>query len=527
MNLRAGVSAAKPVTPAAVKAMLGDGQELALIDVREELTFSQNHLLWARNVPLSRLEVRFATLVPRKTTRIVLCDDNDDLVKRAAAILARAGYSDIAYLEGGVAGWEKAGFITFSGVHVPSKAFGEFVEHDSGTPSISATELDALIRSGADLKVLDSRPFDEYTRVSIPTGVNVPGAELVLRVHDIAPSPDTIVVVNCAGRTRSIIGAQSLINAGVPNKVMALRNGTMGWHLAGLTCASGETGGTPGYTDEGLAWAKGHAEAVAKKFGVGRTDATTVERWRKDETRTTYVFDAREPAEYLAGHYASAISAPGGQLVQATDIYAGTLGARIVVSDDKEARALMSASWLKQMGWQEVYVLAQAGTEKGKPAPVLLGTPSPQSVEPSAGLAGDGATVVDLSTSPHYRRGHIPGAWFAIRSRLEQAFKKIAAKGEVILTSEDGILASLAVADAQALTGRPVRWLKGGNAAWAAAGLPMETAQHLADEPVDVWLKPYERPNDNEAAMNAYLSWEVDLLERIKQDGTTRFLHAK
>ena len=360
-------NALRPVSPAAVKAMLGDGQELALVDVREELTFSQNHLLWARNVALSRLELRFATLVPRKTTRIVLVDDNDGLVQRAADILSRAGYGDLSYLDGGVAGWEKAGLVTFSGVHVPSKAFGEFVEHDSGTPSISATELDALMHDGTKLVVLDSRPFDEYTRVSIPSGINVPGAELVLRVHDIAPSPDTTIVVNCAGRTRSIIGAQSLINAGVPNKVMALRNGTMGWHLAGLTCASGETGGTPGFTDEGLAWAKSHAEAVAKKFGVERTDAATVEKWRKDDTRTTYVFDVRDPAEYLAGHYPGAISAPGGQLVQATDIYAGVLGARVVVSDDKEVRALMTASWLKQMGWQEVYVLA-AGRQRERPA---------------------------------------------------------------------------------------------------------------------------------------------------------------
>ena len=119
--------------------MLGDGDELALIDVREELTFSQNHLLWARSVPLSRLELRFARLVPRKTTRIVLCDDNDGLVARAADDSCRAPATpNLSYLDGGIAAWEKAGFVLFSGVHVPSKAFGEFVEHDSGTPSVSA-----------------------------------------------------------------------------------------------------------------------------------------------------------------------------------------------------------------------------------------------------------------------------------------------------------------------------------------------------------------------------------------------------
>jgi rhodanese-related sulfurtransferase len=517
----------RPLAPAAVKAMIEDGKELALIDLREELTFSQNHLLWARNVPLSRIELRFARLVPRKTTRIVLIDDNDGLAQRAAEILARAGYSDIAYLDGGVAAWEKAGFVTFSGVHVPSKAFGEFVEHDSGTPSVSAQELDALMRGGTKMVVLDSRPFDEYTRISIPTGINVPGAELVLRAREIAPSPDTTIVVNCAGRTRSIIGAQSLINAGVPNKVVALRNGTMGWHLAGLTCATGKTDRAPEVSRDMLAWAKDAAAKVAGKYDVPRTDRAAVEQWRKDETRTTYVFDVRDPPEYLAGHYPGAISAPGGQLVQATDVYAGVLGARIVVSDDRQVRALMTASWLKQMGWREVYVLPEAGDEKGEPAPALLGTPSDKSVIPSAPLSTDNVTVIDLSSSPHYRRGHIPGAWFAIRSRLDRAFEKIAPPGDVILTSEDGVLASLAVEDAQALTEKPVHWLKGGNAAWAAAGFPLSTAEKMADEPLDVWLKPYERANDNEAAMNAYLSWEVDLLERIKLDGTTHFLHAR
>jgi rhodanese-related sulfurtransferase len=517
-----------PLTPAAVKAMLGDGGELALIDLREELIFSQNHLLWARNVPLSRLELIFARLVPRMTTRIVLLDDNDGLIERAAAILARAGYSDISYLDGGVTAWEKAGYVLFSGMHVPSKAFGEFVEHDNDTPSISATELDTLMRKGTDLKVLDSRPFDEYTRISIPSGINVPGAELVLRARDIVPSPDTLVVVNCAGRTRSIIGAQSLINAGLPNKVVALRNGTMGWHLAGLSCDHGKKVRAPEFSASTLTWAQAAAQSVADKFGVARIDRATLEGWRADATRTTYLFDVRDPAEYARGHFPGALSAPGGQLVQATDTYGGTLGARLVLSDEREVRALMTASWLKQMGWRDVYVLPEAGDETAEPAPLVLGTPSPErAVDPSAAIANDNAAIIDLSPSPDYRRGHIPGAWFAVRSRLKRALAKIAPTGDVLLTSEDGVLASLAVAEAQALTDRPVYWLKGGNAAWTAAGFPLSTSGKWADEPVDAWLKPYERPGQPKEAMNEYLTWEVDLLERIERDGTTHFLHGR
>jgi rhodanese-related sulfurtransferase len=516
----------RPLSAAVVKSMLTDGDELALIDVREELIYSQNHLLWARSVPLSRIELRFARLVPRKSTRIVLVDDGDGLVERAAAILMNAEYVDISYLEGGVAGWGKAGFVTFSGMHVPSKAFGEFVEHDSGTPSISAQELDAMMRSGTDMMVLDSRPFDEYSRISIPTGIDVPGAELVLRVRDTVPSPETTIVVNCAGRTRSIIGAQSLIDAGVPNRVVALRNGTMGWHLAGLKTASGETRRFPDVSDKGLAWARDAADKVATKFGVARIDRAGLAKLQADTSRTTYVFDVRDPDEYRRGHFPGAVSAPGGQLVQATDTYAGTLGARIVLCDDKEARALMTGAWLRRMGWQEIFVLAEAGDESGDLAPALLGTPAMNAAVDVAAMPAE-ATVVDLARSPDYRRGHIPGAWFGIRGRLDKALPKIPVKGTLVLTSEDGLLAGLAVAEARKHTKAPVKWLKGGTVAWAAAGRPLAKDVQMADEALDVWLKPYERPGDPKAGMQEYLTWEVDLIERIKQDGTTNFVPAR
>jgi len=509
--------------------MLADGGELALVDLREELIFSQRHLLWARSIPLSRLELNFARLVPRRTTRIVLCDDGDGLAERAAKILGAGGYTDIACLKGGVNAWADAGYELFSGVNVPSKAFGEFVEHEAGTPSISADELDALMRSGADMVVLDSRPLDEYRRVSIPTATSVPGAELVLRVHDLAPSPSTTVVVNCAGRTRSIIGAQSLINAGVPNKVVALRNGTMGWSLAGLTCDSGKDKRAGAPSAQGLATAKAAAARVARRFGIEHIDRSALARWRSEaHARTLYLFDVRDPTDYAAGHVDGAVSAPGGQLVQATDQYVGTLGSRIVLIDDAEVRAIMTASWLKQMGMRDVYVLAERGTETAPPTFAILGSPAPAQTQiDCAALAAllerGEATVIDLAPSPLYRKGHIPGAWFAIRARLKQAIENISVHGTLVFTSEDGVLASLAVADAASLTAHEVRYLAGGNAAWQAAGHPLSQEARMADDAVDVWLKPYERSGNTRDAMSEYLSWEVDLIERIARDGTCHF----
>ena len=429
--------------------------------------------------------MKFAQLVPRRATRIVLCDDGDGAAGRAAAILARNGYSDLAILDGGVDAWAAAGYELFSGVNVPSKAFGEYIEHERGTPSIAAAELEQLLRDKADIVVLDSRPFDEYSRVSIPTGVNVPGAELVLRAREIAPSPDTMIVVNCAGRTRSIIGAQSLINAGVPNKVVALRNGTMGWSLAGFACDSGKNRRAPDVSPKDPRLGANGGAAGCAKLRC-RTHRSR-QRWKpgaRTTTRTLYLFDVRDPAEYSAGHVAGAVSAPGGQLVQATDQYVGTLGARIVLVDDAEVRAAMTGSWLRQMGWKDVFILAESGSEKGPPRPAALDgeTQSSSAIDCAALdalLSRNAATVVDLAPSRDYLAGHIPGAWFAIRTRLERALTKIPLGETLVLTSEDGVLARLAAAEAEALVDIPVRVLAGGNAAWRAAGYALiDAAPH-------------------------------------------------
>jgi rhodanese-related sulfurtransferase len=520
------------VPPAKLMAMLRDGEELAVLDVREELLFSHNHLLHARCAPLSRLELKLPQLVPRRATRIVLVDDDGQLARRAVDILTQNGYTGLFILAGGNAAWAEAGFLLFSGVHVPSKAFGEVIEHANQTPSIDAPTLKKMIDAGEDVVVVDSRPFDEFVRVSIPTAVNVPGAELVLHVSEIATSPSTTVVVNCAGRTRSIIGAQSLINAGLPNKVVALRNGTMGWTLAGYhPNHSQQNRLAPGPPSPGaLAWARSAARKVGRLAGVRHIDLPTLRDWQAEsQNRTLYLFDVRDPREYEAGHLPGAVHAPGGQLVQATDQYVGTFNSRIVLVDDLEVRAVMTASWLLQMGWPDVFVLVAAGTESGWPTPPVLGVKEHSGLGVSpAGVADllshDAATIVDLSLSREYTRGHIPGAWFAIRWRLDQAVSKIDWRGTIVLTSEDGMLARLALDEMKSLTSLPVRFLDGGNKAWVASGRSLTAENPLpADEALDVWLKPYERSSGQTAAMNEYLSWEMDLVERVAHDGSCSF----
>ena len=187
----------KRIDPRGLKAQLHDGGEIALLDAREEGPFSRRHLLLASCVPLSRLELLVDDLVPRRTARVVWCGDGDGLAERAARRMSALGYRDVAVLDGGIAAWEAAGHSLYSGVHVPSKAFAEVVEHEAGTPWISAPELQKLIDSGADIAIYDSRSYEEYHNNSIPTAISVPGAELVYRFADLTPSPDTTVIVNC------------------------------------------------------------------------------------------------------------------------------------------------------------------------------------------------------------------------------------------------------------------------------------------------------------------------------------------
>jgi rhodanese-related sulfurtransferase len=525
------------IAPGTLRARLTDlDGELALLDVREQGAFARAHILLASNAPLSRLEIDVPRLVPRRATPVVLCDGGDGIAERAAAILTRHGYSEVAVLDGGIAGWRDAGFILFEGVHVPSKAFGEFVEATYGTPHVSAAELARLAAAGRKLVILDSRPLSEYRQMSIPGGIDVPGAELVRRVRDLAPDPETLVVVNCAGRTRSIIGAQSLINAGVENPVVALENGTMGWTLAGQRLEHGQARVPPPLTANSRAWAKAAAVKVAARFGVRTIGHEALERWRQEAAaRTLYLCDVRLPEEYEAGHLPGARCTPGGQLAQATDAYLGTRGARLVLVDDDGVRARMSASWLIQMGWRETYVLRDElgrELERGPERLEVLGLDEraiERAVDPTtlARMAeSDAVRILDFADSRTFREGHIAGAWGLSRARLQEDLREIPPAPAYVLTSPDGILARLALPEVGGLVDAPVHVLAGGTEAWRAAGLSLETgADRMAGNPDDVvYLRPYDRPPEQAAAaMREYLQWETGLISALQRDGTLSF----
>jgi rhodanese-related sulfurtransferase len=536
-NRREGKMAAgtNSIEPAELRRRLSDGGEIAIVDARGEGSFHSRHLLMASCLPLSRLEVMAGSLLPRHGAPVVVCDGGpiggEDLAERAARRLLEGGWIDVSVLAGGVAAWEAAGFPVYSGVHVPSKAFAEVVEHEMGTPWINVEELYRRQRESQPMAIFDARSYEEYHANSIPGAVSVPGAELVYRFHELVPSPDTFVVVNCGGRTRSIIGAQALRDAEVPNPVVSLKDGTMAWHLAGLEVVAGATRRFPEVSANGIAVARARAEKVAQRYGIPVIDRTTLARWQAEAAASTlYLLDVRDPHEYRAGHLPGSFSAPGGQLVQETDSWLGVWGARVVLVDDTGPRARMTASWLRRMGRDAAVLddgLAGVDLETGVPqvdaSMFPLAGSEPSRIVP-AELDPDRTIVVDLALSRRYRDGHIPGAWWAARARLAAALAKLPAAGDLVLTSEDGVLARFAATEIAGQAGRPIKILDGGTAAYAAAGGPLETGMNkLASEVDDVSLSARDRPAERERYMREYLAWEVDLVNQIGRDTDCRF----
>ncbi|HYH41343.1 MAG TPA: rhodanese-like domain-containing protein [Burkholderiales bacterium] len=516
------------VTARQLKAMIHDGGELALLDVREAGQFGESHLLFATPLPYSRLELDVAALVPRKSARVVLCDDDGArLAALAAKRLGNMGYSDVAVLEGGTRGWAAAGYTLFSGVNVPSKLFGELVEHEYGTPRISVTELARMKEAGEDFVIVDGRPYSEYQKMNIPGGICCPNAELPYRIGELVANPATRIIVNCAGRTRSIMGAQILLSFGVPNPVFALENGTQGWVLADFELERGASRRYPDHVSEAdLPRLTARTAELMKRHGVRSVSENDVEGWLIDGTRTTYLLDVRTPEEFGMGSLPGAVHAPGGQLIQATDQWVGVRNARIVLIDGEGVRAGVVASWLAQLGC-EAYVL-----EGGVGAQVsATGAASPQ-LSTVAGItaealkpAVDSGTVrvFDLGGSMSFRKAHIPGSRWSTRTRI--VADATDAAGPVVLAADDPRIAQLAAIDLTEAGITNVRVLEGGLAAWSQAGYPTESSADVPPdgECIDHLFFVHDRHAGNREAMRQYLAWETGLIAQLDAEDRTLF----
>ena len=512
----------KLVDSPTVRHWLHDGAEIALFDVREAGQFGAAHLFYGISLPYSRLELDISRLAPRRTVRLVLCDDDQRIALRAAERLLALGYTNVHVLAGGIRQWQEGGLPVFAGTNVPAKAFGELVQQTCHTPAVDAPTLAAMLQRGDDVMVLDGRPLNEYRKLTIPGAVCCPNGELGYRVHEIVRNPATTIVVSGDGRSGGIIGAQTLINLGLPNPVMALENGIRGWYLAEL---EPEHGSSRRYPEQLSEAAKGAARKgsrqIAKDFGIREVDALTLSGWQAANQQSVFLCDVRTPAEFAADSLAGAQSAPGGQLVQATDQYVGVRHARIVLFDNDGIRAPLVASWLQQSGHQ-VWVLRgglQCGLplrKAGKVKALTTVLPLTSVDELAAGLAERRLRVLDVRNSMAYRRAHIPDTVWGIRPHLPDLAAFADGCDVVLAGDDDGVVALVAQEwragnpDAAAIT---LSQLIGGFDAWTAAQLPTASTPALPADAdcIDFLYFVHDRLDGDNDAARQYLQWEAGL----------------
>jgi rhodanese-related sulfurtransferase len=510
------------ISPDQLTTLLQQRGAHALLDVRERAAFERGHIFRATPLPRRLLETRLPMLVTAAGTLIVLYDDDGRIATLAASTLADMGYSEVFVLTGGFDAWRAEARPVVQGLNVPSKVFGEHVLHDRKTPEVTPLELSARMAQGQDMVIVDTRTPEEYHRGCLPGAWSMPGGELILRIGEVVERPDQTIVVHCGGRTRSYLGAESLRRMGLPNPIVAVKNGTMGWQLDGLELERGASRWPPAPSAASRARALDVATRLAAEDGTPLVSPDAVaERWSHRDRENVSMLDVRTREEYEAGHVPGSIWAPGGQAVQATDEYVAVRAGWLVLICDGFGRSIMTAGWLKRMGFPHVAVLEggvpaweRSGRplETGPPAPAPFGYEAAQRVvdRVAPGPLGEDV-VVSVDPSDVYQRGHLPGAIWIGRGRLELAIGQAAPDPtrRVLLTCADGVQSTLAAATLRRMGYAAARVLGGGVAAWRAAGLPVETGLgSMLGEADDVVQKPYER---GRAAMEAYLRWEEAL----------------
>ncbi|WP_455280819.1 rhodanese-like domain-containing protein [Cupriavidus necator] len=517
------------IDAATLRNWLNDGQSLALFDVREHGEHGEGHPFLAVPLPYSRLELEVNRLAPRRAERIVLFDAGDDgdaVAQRAARHLAALGYSAVSVLGGGARAWAAAGYTLFKGVNVPSKTFGELIEQVQHTPHLNAVDLAARRAAGEPFVLIDGRTVEEHRKMTIPGALSCPNGELALRLPALLPNPNTPVVVHCAGRTRSIIGAQTLIDLGLPNPVLALENGTQGWYLAGYALEHGsQRTAAQAPSAHTLAVARERSTRLLERFGLPALSASRAQRWLDDDTRTTYLFDIRGAEEFANGTIDGAQHAPGGQLVQATDRYIGVRGSRVIVFDDDGVRAPVIADWLHQLGFESA-VLADG-------IHAALKVPARPASLPAHGLPvldasllrallseNPSATRIDLRESAEYEHGHARGAAWSIRPRLLARLEAlgVARDQPVVLIANEPEVAIVAGKDLLDAGYRHVYRTDNGHRTWQAAGLPEDTGPLPREERIDYLFFVHDRHEGNADAARAYLAWETGLIAQCAPD---------
>jgi rhodanese-related sulfurtransferase len=452
----------------------------------------------------------------------------------AAATVEAMGYVEVRVLAGGLDAWRASGRPVIEGWGVPGKAYGERVAA-AGVPQVTAEALAARRARGEPVTVVDVRTEEEYLRGHVPDAYHVPGGQLVREVPALLDRPDAPVVVSCAGRTRGILGAALLREAGLPN-VQALLNGAMGWRLAGYELEEGPGRGRPTVApDAHAAWTAPATTRLLDAEGLRVLSPADFSALRTREPH--YVVDVRLPEEFRAGHLPGAISLPAGQLALHYENWLAVPSLPVIVLADDAIRPVWAAALLQRLGFADVRVLegglpalvaAGLTLEPGDNLPPVFGLDAARQTSPRVApraladeLRAGRVVVLDVRGSGEFGMGHLPGARWLARGKLEPGVGALAPDpaSPLVAVCDTGVRSALAAATLRALGYGTARFLDGGLPAWQAAGLPVVDGLDGADVSVaeaqgdfghTLWSGAMQRTR---ADMENYLTWEENLVK--------------
>lgn len=520
------------MTPEILRSLMDSTDPWALFDVREAGEAESGHIPGATFLPRRMIEFRIAELVGDRDTRIVVYDEGGERACFAAQTLNELGYGNTSILEGGLADWTASGGEVIQGSNVPSKLFGERILEECQVPQVTADELAALIEQD-DVIICDIRTLREHRNARIPGAWYAGSFDVALAAADLAGTGRK-VVCHCAGRTRSIIGAQTLREFGVEN-ACALKDGTMGWVLSGRELEEGPVQRELVASPDSIKAVTAIAEQLVSHAGVDWCDVDELDRMlqaRANLQTNAYIFDVRQLEAYEKAHIPGAQALPGGQAVLRTDDFVSVRNAPVVFVDDGVIRAATTAHWFRRMGynvaicrdalkrWQASGRTLEPGRGRRLPLGLTEARRVSRSLPPrdaQAIIEKDDAIVIDVDNSKSFAAGHLPGAHWAQRGWLEREMPTIAPEKStpILVTCGQGLQSIFASVTLQRLGYSDVRHLEGGVDAWRKAELPVQKGlpEGKDSEPSDQVLPPYAR---GKKGMARYLSWEKQLTSNTK-----------
>ena len=332
-------------------ALYDAGTSFALIDSRERRDYVAGHWFGSTNIPLSLFSTRLGYLLQEPDFPIHFLDWQDKASAEAIHQLKAIGFRNITIHNTQKPAMMGRGFV--KGEYVWSKAFGEVVAHEIDLPEVTPKQY---LADYQDAQLFDVRPTAEYQDFTLPKSQSLPNSLLLANVQALKDT-GKMSLLHCAGRTRSIIGAFTLMASGYDGPFAVFRGGTQAWQLDGYEREH----------DANRLFAADHeaSDAVAGFLRRWQIPATRVTSDGLgafvDDHKTELLFDVSDDGATGQPLAHGVIKISGTNLIQQTDRSIARYHVPVILFDQGSgSRAAFAAFWLRCMGFSVTIAYLEA-----------------------------------------------------------------------------------------------------------------------------------------------------------------------